>query len=214
MFKENTHSLKRIPAEVLAGMTQRKPKVKFLSSSWQVPQLHPDLILKVPPFSIPWARGLRRIWVVLQQSHGFPQWDCVREGEGKETEVWEARKCQWFQRQRRLQSRKVKAMLVLIGKMENQFLELELAKLSWDYSTNSIHLLSALLLTLMDQVGTYKANDMVPFIASLYNLFPLPWGGRGHQRPGQISGETGLASQHLLCVVSQLAPRWGEHFWQ
>lgn len=42
MFKENTSSLKGIPAEVLAGMSQREPKVKFLSSSWQVPQLHRD----------------------------------------------------------------------------------------------------------------------------------------------------------------------------
>lgn len=63
-------------------------------------------------------------------------------------------------------------MLVLIGKMETQFLELELAKLSG--STDSIHLLSALSLTLMDHVGTHKANDMVPFVASLYNLSPSP----------------------------------------
>lgn len=28
---------------------------------------------------------------------------------------------------------------------------------------------------------------------------PLPWGGLGHQRPGQISGVAELASQHLLC---------------
>ena len=60
--------------------------------------------------------------------------------------------------------------------MENQFLELELAKLL-DQSVNSIHMFSALFLTLMDQMGTHKANDMVPFPASLYNLSasPLRW---------------------------------------
>ena len=60
--------------------------------------------------------------------------------------------------------------------MENQFLELELAKLL-DQSVNSIHMFSALFLTLMDQMGRHKANDMVPFPASLYNLLasPLRW---------------------------------------
>ena len=60
--------------------------------------------------------------------------------------------------------------------MENQFLELELAKLL-DQSVNSIHMFSVLFLTLMDQMGTHKANDMVPFPASLYNLSasPLRW---------------------------------------
>lgn len=63
-------------------------------------------------------------------------------------------------------------MLVLIGKMENQFLELEPAKLS--PSLNSIYLLSTLHSTLMDQVGAHKANDTVPFIASFCNLSPCP----------------------------------------
>lgn len=60
--------------------------------------------------------------------------------------------------------------------MENQFLELELAKLL-DQSVNSIHMFSALFLTLMDQMGTHKAHDMVPFPTSLYNLpaSPLRW---------------------------------------
>lgn len=52
--------------------------------------------------------------------------------------------------------------------MENQFLELELAKLL-DQPINSIHVFSALFLTLMGQKGSHKANDTVPFPTRLYN---------------------------------------------
>lgn len=211
MFKENNRSLKRIPAEVLFGMSQREPKVKFLSSSWQLPQPHPD------KYQLLVFHGGKRVKkdlggppaVTWLSTMGL----CEVGGRKRDCSL-RIKEMPVIPKTKESAKQKSQSMLVLIGKMENQLLELELAKLSWDYSTNSIHLLSALLLTLMDQVGTYKANDMVPFTASLYNLSPLPWGGLGHQRPGQTSGETELASQHLLCVVSQLAPRWGEHFWQ
>lgn len=57
--------------------------------------------------------------------------------------------------------------------MENQFLELEQAKLL-DQPINSIHVFSALSLTLMGQKGSHKANDTVPFPTSLYNPSPSP----------------------------------------
>lgn len=65
-------------------------------------------------------------------------------------------------------------MFILMGKkMENQFLELELAKLL-DQSVSSIHMFSALFLTVMDQMGTHKANDMVPSPQAYIISLPLP----------------------------------------
>lgn len=52
--------------------------------------------------------------------------------------------------------------------------------ISWTWTskalffTQSIVFTCFLLWTLMDQVGADKANDIVPFIASLYNLSPSP----------------------------------------
>lgn len=97
-------------------------------------------------------------------------------------------------------------MLILIGGiMENQFLELELAKLL-DQSVNSIHMFSALFLTLMDQMGTHKANDMVPFPASLYNLSasPLRWVWAPEARSG-LWRAAGLPTSTLCCQPT--APR-------
>lgn len=127
-------------------------------------------------------------------------WDCVGEGEEKETEVWEPSKCHWSQSQRKALSRKMNAMLVLIGKVENQFLEIGLAKLSWEYSVNSIHLLSALFLTLMDQAGAYKANGMVPSIDFIYNLSPSPlrWAWTPETRSALWNGRIGLPTSTVL----------------
>lgn len=90
-------------------------------------------------------------------------------------------------------------MLVLIGKMENQFLELEPAKLS--PSLNSIYLLSTLHSTLMDQVGAHKANDTVPFIASFCNLSPCPlrWVWMPEAKLALWRDRVGLPTSTLCC---------------
>jgi hypothetical protein len=89
----------------------------------------------------------------------------------KNTSVWESSKYQWSQWQRKSQ-----CDAFLTGKMENQFLVLNLQN-SLDQLINSIYLLSALFSTV------WWTKWMQWFHGSISNLAPL-WRALGRGRGG------------------------------
>lgn len=125
----------------------------FLTSTSTAP-------LQVPPFSVPWARGLRRSWGVLQQLHGC------------DGTVWgRGRKRDWGLRTKQMSViPKPKESIKQKNECNACFDRESGESVSWTWTSkaflrvNSIHLLSALFLTLMDQAGAYKANGVVPSI--------------------------------------------------
>lgn len=124
-------------------------------------------------------------------------WDFVGEGEETETEVWEPSKCQWSQSQRKALSKKNEC---------NACFDRESGEsVSWTWTSkaflrvNSIQLAFCFVLNTDGPGGRMQDKRRGSFHRFYITSLPLPWGGLGHQRPGQISGVAELASHLLLC---------------